>query len=95
MPVPGSPPSQPTTLVDDGNPFLGPDYPATLTTGKVLGLAGERLCLTIRSGGATLSVVLNRADAHNWAAQIEQGAGSLSSLVIPNGVLKPPPGSPS
>lgn len=78
-------------IVDPGNPFIGPDYPGNLTVGKIQGPMGERLCLTIRCGPATVTVVMDRAAGKTWAAQIDQGADSMTGLIIPNGVpVKPP-----
>lgn len=75
-------------LVDPGNQFLA-EYPAELVTGKVNGPTGERLAMTLRSGPATVTVLLNRDAAKAWAAQLDAGADSLTTLVIPQGVTLP------
>jgi len=73
------------TLIDSGNPFLGPDYPAVLTTGRIQTPAGERLCLTILCGSATPTVTMDQGSAKEWAAQIEAEASNMTGLILPNG----------
>jgi hypothetical protein len=86
--MPGALPDGARPLVDAGNQFLG-EYPAELVTGKVQGPQGERLAMTIRSGPATVTVMLGRDAAMAWAAQLEAGAASLTTLVMPAGVSFP------
>jgi hypothetical protein len=87
-------PAEGRPLVDAGNRFLG-EYPAEMVTGKVQGPNGERLAMTIRSGPATVTVMLSRDAAMAWAAQLEAGATTLSTLVMPAGPLPPFPLSPN
>lgn len=81
------PAAQPT-LFDPSNPFLGPDYPAMLTTGRLRTPNGERLCLTVRCGPATVSVTIDQASARQWAAQIDRAANELTGLIIPAGSVQ-------
>ena len=86
---------QPSPVVDAGNPFLGPDHPANLTLGKLTGPQGDRIILTIRQAGATLTVLLNQHDAKTWAAQLDRAASNASRLIVPNGIrIGIPPGAP-
>jgi len=75
--------TQQTPPVDAGNPFVGPDYPALLTTAQVQTPAGPRLLLTVRCGPATVTVNLAKQDAKVWASQLEKGADALTGLIVP------------
>jgi hypothetical protein len=77
---------QAPALVDPGNPFVGQPYPASLQVGLGQGPNGPCMVLTIRCGPATLTVLLGRDDAQNWAKVIAQQAALVSPLIIPNGM---------
>lgn len=74
-------------LVDPGNGFLGPDYPAALVTGLINTTAGPRMAITIRCGPATLTVTMDKAAAKAWAARIGEAADNMSGLIVPRGGL--------
>jgi len=73
-------------LMDAGNPYIA-EYPGAMTLGKLMTPAGDRLALTIRCGPATVTVLLPREAAKQWAAQINQAADNMSRLIVPNGVV--------
>lgn len=75
----------PPPLADPGNP-LTVKLPANLVVGKVQTPDGERGVVTIRTaGGATLTVILDRAEAADWADNLAALRDSLSGtkLVVP------------
>jgi hypothetical protein len=74
-------------LVDPTNPFIGPDYPASMVCGQVSTPAGPRLCITIRCGPATVTVTMDRDNGKNWAAIIDNEVNKMSGLIVPNGVI--------
>jgi len=87
------------SLVDAGNPFTGPQHPANLTVGRASTPAGERVVMTVRQAGATLTVLLDQRDAKTWAAELERAAAGMTGLVVPPGLLlarrnEPDPPSP-
>jgi hypothetical protein len=76
--------------MDPGNPHLG-DYQTSVALTPVTTPGGPRLALTIRSGPATLTVMLNRESADQLGGQLTQAAGLVSPLVVaPAGVALPP-----
>lgn len=79
---------QQAPLVDVGNQFIGPDYPGQLVVGKIMTPVGERLCLTVRCGPATVTVTMSQDSAKQWSAQIAKAAGNMSGLIVPNGTIK-------
>lgn len=82
-------PPAPQSLFDESNPYLRPDYPSALTCGQINTPLGTMLCVTIRSGNTTLTLLMNRDTANNWAAMIGEAADKLTGLIIPNGVKLP------
>lgn len=76
-------------LYDEGNKLLG-ELPAQLSTDVIDTIAGQRLCLTIRTPTTTLTVFLRGADAKTWAKQLasESSVMSDSGLIAGNGNLK-------
>ncbi len=64
--------------LDAGNSLLA-ERPARLVTSR-LAMPGypERVCLTIRTETTTLTLMLAKADALAWAAQLKAEAGQLS-----------------
>lgn len=76
--------------MDPGNPFVS-GYPANLTTAKVPTEAGQQLMVTIRSGPATLTLILAKDDAKAWAARLDADASSITGLLLPDGPMILPP----
>jgi hypothetical protein len=78
-------------LADPGNQLLT-QTPAQLSTGLVDTSAGQRLALTIRTTSATLTVLLEHADATLWAGNLKRAAESMSStgLIVAGGQIAPP-----
>jgi hypothetical protein len=78
--------TQPAELpppVDPGNPYvLTMELPATMSAVQVHGSNGARLLVTIRSGGATLTVPLSKEDAQTWGAHLTEAASHMSSLIV-------------
>jgi hypothetical protein len=68
----------PSATFDAGNSLLA-ERPAAITTSH-LAMPGhpERVCLTIRTETTTLTLLLAKADALSWAAQLKTEAGQLS-----------------
>lgn len=90
--------TQPAELppFDQGNPYvLSMELPAMVSAVQVHGSNGARLLVTIRSGGATLTVPLSKEDALVWGAYLTGEAGKMSSLIvagagqIPTGMAAP------
>lgn len=69
--------TQPTPPVDPGNGLLA-ETPAQQTTALVDTPAGQRLALTIRTPSTTLTILLNKADADTWAANLKNNAAQMS-----------------
>lgn len=86
----GGPPEEVTQYpTDPGNPYAGAlELPAALTGQKVQTTNGPRLLVTIRSGGATLTVVVTREDALRWGKMIAGMAMRLSPLIVPSSGLE-------
>jgi len=63
---------------DPGNRWIGPRVPGELTTKIVPTDEGPRLMVTMRCPGATMTVMLTRADAEAWAEQIASQAQGIS-----------------
>lgn len=77
--------TQPAELppFDQGNPFvLSMELPATMSAVQVNGSNGPRLLVTIRSGGATLTIAMPKDDVRTWAAYLAAEAGKMSSLIV-------------
>lgn len=68
--------------VDPGNPLLA-QTPGMLSTARTPD--GSAVLVTIRTPSTTLTVVLGRNDALNWARTIRNEAQGLSALVLPPG----------
>ena len=79
-------PPQPVPPVDPGNHLLA-EGPAQLSCTLVETPAGQRLAVTVRTTSATLTVLLQAADAKTWAASLAQIAGQMSAsgLIVANG----------
>ena len=75
---------------DEGNALLA-EQPSQLTTSPMDCPQGQRLCLTVRTTSATISVLLSKAEAAAWGARISSDAAGMSGsgLVVANGALKP------
>jgi len=82
-PVP--PPPAQVPVIDPGNPFaLSPVLPVQWSTATVQSSAGPLTVLTLRAGGATLTVALQREHALNLARQVRQQAQQgASGLILP------------
>jgi hypothetical protein len=89
MSTPANPPP-----ADPGNELLC-EVPAQQTVTPVGTPAGVRVMLTIRTTSATVSVILQKADALTWAQNLRQRAEQLSDagLIVPGNGR--PPGSTS
>lgn len=76
---------QPAATIDAGNNLLA-ERPATIVTSR-LAMAGypERVCLTVRTETTTLTVLLSKADALAWSAQLKTEAGGLSGTGLLTG----------
>lgn len=74
-------------LIDPGNTFVGP-HPAGLICGQVNGPAGPMVVLTVRSAGATLTVMMSREEALEWARLIRNTAQQITPLIVPPGALQ-------
>ena len=80
-----------TPPIDVGNPFaLSAPWPANLSVTRVQGEQGQRLVLTLRSAGATLSVQLDKRGARAWWELIKSEEEQMTNLIVP--ALKPPNG---
>lgn len=83
-------PAQPP--FDTGNALFG-ETPAQMTTALIDTPAGQRLALTLRTASTTMTVLLQRDDARNWAQLIKQVSDQMSGLIVagagamPSGVL--------
>jgi hypothetical protein len=77
-------------ITDPGNPYIG-QYPAALQLGIGQGPKGPAMLLTIRCGPATLTVLLSRDEAQEWAKVIAQNAALVSPLIIPTPANGIPP----
>jgi len=77
---------QPVPPVDPGNQLLG-ETAALLSTALIDTPAGQRLALTIRTPSTTLTVLLIKADADAWAANLAGTARQMSrsGLIVANG----------
>jgi len=84
-----APPAPP---VDMGNQLLG-EVPSLFTVSIVDTPAGQRLAVTVRTASTTLTVLLQGADAKQWAAQFTRMAAAMSGagLVVANGRVQEPP----
>lgn len=82
--------------VDPGNQLLV-ESPAQITTALMQTPMGQRLTLTIRTPTTTLTVLLAKEDAINWAGMLGQAAKSMSGsgLIVANGNGVPLPLAPA
>ncbi|HEV2375183.1 MAG TPA: hypothetical protein VGS19_23865 [Streptosporangiaceae bacterium] len=76
-------PQQPVPPVDTGNTLLT-QQPAHLVTTLVEVGGGQRLAMTIRTPSTTPTVLLEKADADTWAANLTKTAKlmSASGLIV-------------
>jgi len=75
------PGGQVVPLADPGNPFLD-----TAQATIALGVDGQRVVFTIRSGGATMTIKMDAAMVDQICAGLQQNKAQLG------GILIPPPG---
>jgi hypothetical protein len=68
---------------DVGNPFLGLLYPSALTATPQATDQGTYLMVTVRTGGTTVTVMLDRELALQWSGLLHRGASRCSKLIIP------------
>lgn len=84
-------PQQAQHPVDPGNPFvMGIELPGALGVAQIMTSNGARLLVTVRSGGTTLTLLLNKTDATAWGAAITRAASELTSLIVPVAGPLPP-----
>ena len=76
---------QPAATIDAANSLLT-ERPATIVT-SALAMPGypQRVCLTIRTETTTLTLLLSKADALAWAAQLKTEASGLSGAGLITG----------
>lgn len=67
---------------DTGNQLLG-IVPQNFTTSLVDTPLGQRLCATVRTTDATLTVFLTKDEAEQWVQVLRQTLGAMSGLIIP------------
>ena len=67
---------------DTGNQLLG-IVPQNLTCSLVDTPVGQRLCATLRTTDATLTVFLAKDEAEQWVQVLRQTIGSMSGLIVP------------
>ncbi len=74
--------------VDQCNQLLG-EVPSVMSTALIETPAGQRMALTIRTASTTLTVLLNDADAMEWASNLSSTAAKMSAagLIVANGHL--------
>ena len=71
--------------VDPGNPFvLSLELPSALSCAVVDTPRGQRTLLTIRCGGGTMTVLLEKASTLEWAAMLRMAGRQMSSLIVPD-----------
>lgn len=73
--------------VDPGNPILS-ETPVIWSTVQVDTPRGRRLAITLRTTSTTLTLLLERDHAVRLGADITREATHLSTLVVPNGILR-------
>jgi hypothetical protein len=69
---------------DRDNPFLQ-EIPAQCVTDVVQTPGGQRMVLTIRTPGTTVTVFLMRDDAEKWRDQISATIARMNGLIVPGG----------
>lgn len=81
---PGGPP-----IFDPGNPFIS-RLPAALSAEVVSdpSTGKQMLALTLRVGNATVTAILEKHEAQDWAALINGETSKISGLVLAPGVLR-------
>jgi hypothetical protein len=68
--------------VDPGNPFVAP-YQALWTTGALTDDKGTQwAAVTLRSGPATLTLVLSRDDLTKFSGDLRELLGKMSPLIL-------------
>lgn len=72
--------TDPAPPFDAGNPFP-PDGPSNMETATLPDADGvlRQMLVTIRKPGATLTVVLDKANGERWAANIAEAAALLAA----------------
>lgn len=68
--------------MDPGNQLLA-ETPSQLTATPARGPMGPRLMVTIRTSTTTLTVLLEKPTAQDWASTINAGCSGLSGLILP------------
>jgi len=67
---------------DEGNGLLT-EVPVAMSVTPVNGPSGSRLMVTVRTTSTTLTVLLPRDVATNWASTINAGVANMSGLILP------------
>lgn len=70
------------TVADPSNPWLM-EVPAQLTTEVMNGPTGQRLGMTVRIPNTTVTVLLGKDDALQWADQIRAKVSEMNGLILP------------
>jgi hypothetical protein len=68
--------------MDPGNPLLA-ETPCFMSVTPANTPNGARLMVTIRTSSATMTVLLEKKLAQEWAANINTGCAGMSGLIIP------------
>lgn len=68
--------------MDPGNRLLA-DTPSILSVTPANGPTGSKLMLTIRTSSTTLTVLLEKPLAQEWAANINAGCAMMSGIILP------------
>jgi hypothetical protein len=74
---------QMVALFDPGHPFTGHEVPAQLVTEVVDTTGGQRMALTVRIPNTTVSMLLAKDDALQWAEQIRSKVAEMNGLILP------------
>jgi hypothetical protein len=85
---PEQPNGGPVPPLDPGNPFVNGQLPAQMTCLPVPTTNGQKLLVTIRSGGTTLTLILEKADGEQWSALLAKG----SAMITGGNIITPPKG---
>jgi hypothetical protein len=68
--------------MDPGNPLLA-ETACFMSVTPANTPGGQRLMVTIRTSTTTLTVLLEKPLAQEWASNINTGCASMSGLIIP------------
>lgn len=66
---------------DPGNPFLS-IVPSGLTVSPQQTPMGQRLCTTVRTVDATLTLFLAKDEVDQWIEVLRYGKGQMSGLIL-------------